>query len=124
VLRVTRILRTRHVLAVQDLKASKRYYVEVLGFEVDIEPEGWVFLKRDAGSLMLGECPDSPAASTLGNHSYFAYFEVQGIDAFHDAVVAAGGETLSEPRDQPWGMREFGVCTVDGHRILFGESTE
>jgi len=119
---MSRILRTRHVLAVQDLQASKRYYIDVLGFAVDIEPQGWAFLKRDSCLLMLGECPDSAAAGELGNHSYFAYCEVQGVDAYYEAVVAAGGATLSEPQDTAWGMREFGVRTLDGHRILFGES--
>jgi len=23
---------------------------------------------------------------------------------------------------KPWGQREFGVTTVDGHRIMFGET--
>jgi hypothetical protein len=23
-------------------------------------------------------------------------------------------------RDEPWGMRELGIRTVDGHRIMFG----
>jgi len=23
--------------------------------------------------------------------------------------------------DKPWGMREFGVRTPDGHRIMFGQ---
>jgi hypothetical protein len=23
-------------------------------------------------------------------------------------------------RDEPWGMREFGIRTVDGHRMMFG----
>jgi predicted enzyme related to lactoylglutathione lyase len=119
---MSRILATRHVLAVQDLQVSKRYYQDVLGFEVDSEPDGWAFMQRGGCCLMLGECPDTPAAGELGNHSYFAYFEVEGIDDLHEAVVAAGGETLSRPQDKPWGMREFGVRTVDGHRILLGES--
>lgn len=24
-------------------------------------------------------------------------------------------------RREPWGMREFGVRTIDGHRIMFGQ---
>lgn len=24
-------------------------------------------------------------------------------------------------RDEPWGMREFGVRTIDGHRMMFGQ---
>jgi catechol 2,3-dioxygenase-like lactoylglutathione lyase family enzyme len=25
-------------------------------------------------------------------------------------------------RDEPWGMRELGVRTIDGHRMMFGEA--
>jgi hypothetical protein len=32
----------------------------------------------------------------------------------------AGGAAL---RDEPWGMREFGIRTVDGHRIMCGAKT-
>jgi uncharacterized glyoxalase superfamily protein PhnB len=31
-----------------------------------------------------------------------------------------GVELIKPLRDEPWGMREFGVRTVDGHRMMFG----
>lgn len=32
--------------------------------------------------------------------------------------------TVTKPlRDEPWGMREFGVQTNDSHRIMFGQET-
>jgi hypothetical protein len=35
--------------------------------------------------------------------------------------VTAKGATLIKPlRDEPWRMREFGIRTIDGHRIMFG----
>jgi len=36
-------------------------------------------------------------------------------------VKRAGAELIKELRSEPWGMREFGVRTVDGHRIMFGQ---
>ena len=33
---------------------------------------------------------------------------------------AAGGEVTKSLRDEPWGMREFGLRTVDGHRLMIG----
>jgi catechol 2,3-dioxygenase-like lactoylglutathione lyase family enzyme len=113
-----------HVLAVHDLERSRRYYQDVLGFEVDLQPDGWLFLRRDRCHLMLGECPDSLPATDLGDHSYFAYVEVDDIDTLYERVDSTGGEVLGEPQDKPWGMREFGVRTVDGHRILFGQSLD
>ena len=70
---------------------------------------------------MAGECPEALPPSELGDHSYFAYLHVKEIDAYHAAVQAAGARVMKPLRDEPWGMREFGVFTADGHRIMFGE---
>jgi hypothetical protein len=32
------------------------------------------------------------------------------------------GQAISQIGDTPWGMREFCVVTVDGHRIMFGSA--
>jgi hypothetical protein len=32
--------------------------------------------------------------------------------------------TIVKPlRIEPWGMREFGIRTIDGHRMMFGSSS-
>jgi catechol 2,3-dioxygenase-like lactoylglutathione lyase family enzyme len=118
-----RIVDSRSVLAVRNLEASTRFYIDVLGFRRDFGDgsDGWSFLSRDAFKVMLGECPDEPPASELGDHSYFAYLTVEGVDALHRELSARGVETISPPGDEPWGMREFGIRTPDGHRIRFGE---
>ena len=40
--------------------------------------------------------------------------------SFYEEVVARGAEIIKPLRDEPWRMREFGLRTVDGHRIIFG----
>ena len=120
--RMPAILQNHYVLAVHDARASARFYVDVLGFEVVLEPEGWVFVKRDNCMIMLGECPDDMPASELGCHSYFAYLRVDDVDAYYEAVRRAGVAPLHAVADKPWGMREFGVKTPDGHRILIGQT--
>lgn len=116
------ILQNHYVLAVHDVKRSAKFFVDVLGFAVVREPPGWIFVKRDQCMVMLGECPDDMPPSELGCHSYFGYLRVDDVDAFHARVVRAGGELLSEPADKPWGMREFGVRSPEGHRIMIGQS--
>jgi predicted enzyme related to lactoylglutathione lyase len=113
--------RPRYVLAVHDLERSARYYRDVLGFEIrEIGDPGWRFFVRDECFIMAGECADAIAPQDLGDHSYFAYVVVEGIDDFY-AEVAAKGATLLKPlRNEPWQMREFGIRTVDGHRMMFG----
>ena len=116
------IVNSRCVLAVLDLKTSTRYYTDVLGFSRDpIDAEGWSFLTRDNFRLMLGECPDEKPASDIGNHSYVVYWNVDSVDQFYQEVVARGAFVTSEPADKPWGLREFGLRTPDGHRITCGE---
>lgn len=114
------ILKNHYVLAVHDVRASARFYVESLGFRIVSEPPGWIFVARDNCMIMLGECPDDLHPSALGCHSYFAYLRVDDADAFHTELRSRGVEFLSDIQDKPWGMREFGVKTVDGHRIMIG----
>jgi len=111
----------RYVIAVHDLERSAGYYRDVLGFKVfEVGDDGWRFLLRDACYIMAGECRDALSPEELGDHSYFAYVEVDGIDAFHDEVVAKKATITKPLRDEPWDMREFGLRTIDGHRIMFG----
>ena len=119
---MAQIINSRCVLAVRDLDVSTRYYVDVLGFRKDpIDAEGWSFLTRDAFRVMLGECVDERPAGELGNHSYFAYWNVEGVDELFRELEAKG-IISSRPADKPWGLREFGLRTPDGHRIVCGEA--
>jgi catechol 2,3-dioxygenase-like lactoylglutathione lyase family enzyme len=113
--------KVRCVLAVNHLASSVEYYTRVLGLEIDFEVEGWAFLSRGPFRLMLGECADAIPARDLGDHSYFAYVTVDGIDNYYEEVRTNGAEFTQPLSSKPWGMREFGVRTPDGHRIHFGQ---
>jgi len=65
-------------------------------------------------------CPDALDSREIGDHSYFAYLTVDDLDAMYAKVLAYGAEVVKELRNEPWGMREFGIRTVDGHRIMLG----
>lgn len=114
----------RCVLAVVDLAATVAWYRERLGFAIHFETEGWCFLQRDGMQLMLGHCPDQPPASAIGDHSYFAYVEVDAIDALHAEFRQRGASGLGALHDRPWGMREFALATPDGHRLMFGQALD
>jgi hypothetical protein len=68
---------------------------------------------------MAGECPDALSPQDLGDHSYFAYLEVDDLDQLYEAVIAKGVTVVKKLRNEPWAMGEFGIRTVDGHRIMF-----
>jgi uncharacterized glyoxalase superfamily protein PhnB len=41
---------------------------------------------------------------------------VPDVDAHYEQAKAAGGEIISEPTDQDYGQREYGVRDPEGHR--------
>ena len=115
------LTKVRCVLAVQNLAASVDYYTGILGMTVDFTAPGWAFLSRGSFRLMLGECVDAMPAHDLGDHSYFVYVTVEGIDEFYHELVGKGVELMQRLADKPWGLREFGIRTPDGHRLMFGQ---
>ena len=114
-----------YVLAVQDLHQAALYYQNVLGFLVrEIDDDGWRIFERDSCRIMAGHCPDSVVAHELGDHSYFAYIMVDDIDAYHAEISANRATLIKALKSEPWGMREFGIRTNDGHRIMFGQDMD
>lgn len=110
-----------YVIAVQDLQRAAAYYQDVLGFTVhEIGDDGWRIFAKDQCRIMAGHCPDALSPRELGDHAYFAYINVDGLDDYHAQVAAKGAHILKTPRTEPWGMREFALQTIDGHRIMFG----
>jgi predicted enzyme related to lactoylglutathione lyase len=115
---------SRFVLAVKDLRISTDYYMNVLGFIRDFgdESDGWSFLSRGSFRVMIGHCPDILSAGEVGDHSYYAYINVDNVDELYSEITAKGAETISLVATKPWGQREFGIKTPDGHRIMFGKT--
>ena len=119
-----KIVHTRHVLAVENLKVEADYYLDRLGFERDFTAPGWEFLSFGNFKVMLGECPDEMTAEETGNHSWFAHALVENVDEVYEEFIDRGAKILSQIENKPWGIRDFSVVTPDGHRIVFGQIWE
>lgn len=116
------IIESMFVLAVPDLQASADFYRDVLGFTIlELGDPGWRMYVRGECRIMAGECRDALPPRELGDHSYFAYLVVDDVDAYHSSISSKGAELIKPLRNEPWGMREFGIRTGDGHRIMFGQ---
>jgi catechol 2,3-dioxygenase-like lactoylglutathione lyase family enzyme len=113
--------KVRYTLAVLDLAKSTDYYTSVLGLSIDFTAPGWTFLSRGSFRVMLGECTDAIPPAELGDHSWYGYVTVSDASDLFAEYQTAGAEFTQTLSDKPWGMREFGVRTVDGHRIMFGQ---
>jgi uncharacterized glyoxalase superfamily protein PhnB len=119
-----KVVHTRHVLAVKDLKIETDYYLEKLGFEHDFSAPGWEFLSFGEFKVMLGECSDEMTAEETGNHSWFAHCLVENVDEVYQELVERGARVLTVIGNRPWGIRDFTIVTPDGHRIVYGQLTE
>ena len=111
----------RFTLAVPDLARSTDYYTSVLGLRIDFEAPGWSFLSRGRFRVMLGECTEATPPKELGDHSWYGYVTVSDAAALFAEYERAGAEFTQRLSDKPWGMREFGIRTIDGHRLMFGQ---
>jgi catechol 2,3-dioxygenase-like lactoylglutathione lyase family enzyme len=118
---MSEVTNVRFVLAVLNLTKSSDYYTSVLGLAVDFAAPGWSFLSRGSFRVMLGECPDAIPPGEIGDHSYYGYITVKDVDALYSEYQAAGVQFTQRLADKPWGMREFGIRTIDGHRVMFGQ---
>lgn len=116
-----KVVHTRHVLAVKDLKVAAAYFIDKLGFDRDFTAPGWEFLSFGDFKVMLGECSDEMSAEATGNHSWFAHALIENVDEVYAEFIERGAEIISPIADKPWGIRDFCVVTPDGHRIVFGQ---
>jgi catechol 2,3-dioxygenase-like lactoylglutathione lyase family enzyme len=121
---MSQILKSTAVLAVEDLEASKRFYIDKLGFTEDLAVEGWSFLSRGACHLRIGDCPGIRPMSDCSDHSWFAYWHVDDARALYDEWRSKGVTIWHPISDTPWGMREFALLTPDGHRMVIGQELE
>lgn len=112
---------TQHVLAVNDLKKAESYFLDKLGFSVRFRTDGWSFLSFGQFHIMLGHCPGEIPARDIHEHAYFAYVNCVGIDELYRDYQQRGVDIFQPISNKPWGLREFGVATPEGHRVMFGE---
>ena len=116
-----KVVQTRHVLAVRDLRVAADYFKDKLAFEIDFTAPGWEFLSFGEFKVMLGECSEEMTAEESGNHSYFAHVLVENVDELFIEFKENGVEFTQTVANKPWGLREFSVRTPDGHRLTYGQ---
>ena len=92
-----KVSKTQHVLAVNDLDAAEKFFIEKLGFTLSSRIGGWSFLALDSFHLMVGHCEGEMLASDTNNHSYFAYVNCEGIDELFNAYKDRGVQFTQTP---------------------------
>jgi catechol 2,3-dioxygenase-like lactoylglutathione lyase family enzyme len=115
------------MLYVTDVKKSAAFY-ETLGFapkEVTKEYAAVAlghfelhFHDKNAvpGPYFRKESLAEPKGAGL-----YIYIAVNKVDAFYRSLLEKGVVTSTEPRDWPWGNREFVVRDLDKYKLVFYE---
>ncbi len=113
----------RHLaLKVHDLAACERFYVDLLGMQVDWRPDASnLYLTSGHDNLALHHNPaafDPPAHQRL-DHLGFIVNAPQQVDAWHDYLRAHQVTIKAAPRDHRDGSRSFYCQDPDGNTLQF-----
>jgi len=116
---------------VNDLKRMVTFYRDVLGFETDWDGNGpYAEFKNDGVRFsmyeraqlpgLLGKTPSYPAG--LNGTFELAIDLPTSADADLEfmRVIQAGGTSVYEPRDGPWGMHSSMITDPEGNMIEIG----
>jgi catechol 2,3-dioxygenase-like lactoylglutathione lyase family enzyme len=110
---------------VSDIAISVDFYQKV-GFELKENTEQHAVLTLGNFAVELvpaqGHEQDefSKDASAEGKgKGVYLQIEVEDIDGLHSELVGKGLQPSAEPRDWPWGNREFVIKDPDGYKLCF-----
>lgn len=103
------------ILRVNDMSASMRYYVEVLGFTVewgDAETSTMASVSRDGQAIMLCQ-------GDQGQPGTWVWIGVEDIEPLFRQYLARGATVRQRPTNHPWAY-EMRIEDPDGHILRFG----
>jgi uncharacterized glyoxalase superfamily protein PhnB len=114
---------------VNDLQKSLAFYRDVLGFT---EKERWerdgalhgVELVAGSVSVFLAQDDWQKGHDRVKGQGFRIYCDtVQDVDAVARRIQGRGGTLAEEPKDQPWGGRDFAVVDPDGFKITISSGS-
>jgi catechol 2,3-dioxygenase-like lactoylglutathione lyase family enzyme len=113
----------------RDFDASRRFYVDVLGWQVlsewtDNHGKKGAILNGGAVRVVLAQSHDGHDNDELHNldapHSPTLHLDIHDADK-RFAQIPAGDHIVQPPQDNHWGTRWFVVRDPDGNLIAFNE---
>lgn len=99
-----------------------------LRFESEYYPPGFAILRRDDVEIFLQQQPRYVAPDDSGRRereAWNVYIIVDNVKALFEEYSALAGVKISRPLcQQEYGMMEFDVIDLNGHRLVFAQPTE
>ena len=100
------------VLRVRDIRASRDYYVQILGFKVNFGNEDFVSLSRGQCCLFLCE-------GDQGNPGSWVWIDARDVSAIYEEYKASGAKIRHPPTNYSWAL-EMQVEDLDGNILRLG----
>ncbi len=125
-------------LPADDPEASLAFYRDVLGFEVRLDvgygamrwitvgapeqPQTSIVLHPPAADPGLTDAERRTIAELMAKGSYASIvLATSDVDATFARLVAAGGEVVQEPTDQPYGLRDCAFRDPAGNMVRINQ---
>jgi catechol 2,3-dioxygenase-like lactoylglutathione lyase family enzyme len=115
------------VLFVQDIMASRWFYEELLGQEVELDfgpnvgfKGGFAIWQADHAAEMIFESATN-GNGQLGRRNLELYFECPDLEIAWERLMDADVWPVHPLREHPWGQYAFRVYDPDGHIVEVGE---
>jgi len=106
---------------VTDVVKTAEFYKN-LGFDVNVLNNTARIAMNDFTLEFINEATaeiaDEVGSKNKGTGIY-TYIKTNDVDKQYKYIVENGLEPSSEPKDWPWGKREFAIKDPDGYKIIF-----
>ena len=114
------------VFLVGNIEQTMEWYKR-LGFASQYYPPGFAILTRDDIRIFLQQQPGYHAPDDPGRRereAWNVYIVADDVRALYEEYLALAGLEISRPLcQQEYGMMEFDVIDLNGHRLVFAQPT-
>ena len=113
------------VFLVGNIEPTMEWYKQ-LGFDSEYYPPGFAILRRDEVEIFLQQQPKyvPPDDPMRGNRqAWNVYIVTDDVKALYEEYSALPGVQIARPLcPQDYGMMEFDVMDLNGHRLVFAQA--
>lgn len=109
------------VFHVSNLEAALKYYTDVFEFSENFRFGSYAGIRLGDTDLHLAEGAGVHERPVGGGAAYIFCDEV---DEYYARIQKKGAVLKTEPRDWPYGMRDFAAVDPDGNHLTFGRESE
>ncbi len=108
------------IFHVNDLESALKYYVDVLGFEIDFRYDTLAGLKHGEVLIHLSGPASHPSVAKRAVGQGHVYIFCDEVDEYFEDVSRKGALLMVPPADRDYGMRDFAVTDADSNILAFG----